>query len=55
VTELILEEGLLTQEQLDDILKPENMIRPRYIADATTKPVRASEMPEPLTATRTPR
>ena len=32
VTELILEEGLLTREQLEDILKPENMIRPRRFA-----------------------
>ncbi len=39
VTELILEEGLLTREQLDDILKPENMIRPRYVADSATKRV----------------
>jgi aspartate ammonia-lyase len=31
VTELILEEGLLTREQLEDILKPENMIRPRRV------------------------
>jgi aspartate ammonia-lyase len=31
VTELILEEGLLTREQLEDILKPENMIRPRLV------------------------
>ena len=26
---LVVEKGLLTKEQLDDILKPENMIRPR--------------------------
>jgi aspartate ammonia-lyase len=36
VMELILEEGLLSQDELDDILKPENMIRPRRI----TKPVK---------------
>ncbi len=29
VLELILEEGLIAQEELDEILKPENMIRPR--------------------------
>lgn len=29
VTEIVLAEGLLTQAELDDILKPENMIRPR--------------------------
>ena len=36
VTELVLEEGLLTREQLDDILKPENMIRPRRVSAAAT-------------------
>ena len=42
VTELIIEEGLLTREQLDDILKPENMIRPRHVsASATARVVRA--------------
>src|SRR5690606_36656505 len=29
VYELVLEKKLLSKEQLDDILKPENMIRPR--------------------------
>ncbi len=37
VAELILEEGLLTRDQLDDILKPENMIRPRYVANPAPK------------------
>jgi aspartate ammonia-lyase len=32
VVELILEEGLLSQAEVADILKPENMIRPRRIA-----------------------
>ena len=36
VTELVLEEGLLTREQLDDILKPENMIRPRRVSAPAT-------------------
>ncbi len=36
VTELILEEGLLTAEQLEDILKPENMIRPRRVSAPAT-------------------
>ncbi|HRP97898.1 MAG TPA: hypothetical protein PL143_16790, partial [Rhodocyclaceae bacterium] len=31
VTELVLEEGLLTGAELDDILAPENMTRPRRI------------------------
>jgi aspartate ammonia-lyase len=31
VVELILEEGLLSQAEVNDILKPENMIRPRRI------------------------
>jgi aspartate ammonia-lyase len=30
VYELVLEHGLLTKEELDDILKPENMTRPRW-------------------------
>jgi aspartate ammonia-lyase len=29
VYELVLEKGLLSKEELDDLLKPENMIRPR--------------------------
>jgi aspartate ammonia-lyase len=29
IYELILEQALLTQEQLDDVLKPENMIQPQ--------------------------
>jgi len=29
VAELVIEEGLLSSEQLEDILKPENMTRPR--------------------------
>ncbi|MEF2231844.1 MAG: aspartate ammonia-lyase [Pseudodesulfovibrio sp.] len=28
---IVLEKGYLTQEELDDILKPENMVRPRYV------------------------
>jgi aspartate ammonia-lyase len=32
VTELVLEEGLLTGAELDEILAPENMTRPRRIA-----------------------
>ncbi|HME54092.1 MAG TPA: aspartate ammonia-lyase [Candidatus Lokiarchaeia archaeon] len=31
VYEIVLEEGLLSKDKLDDILKPENMIRPRKI------------------------
>ena len=31
VAELVREEGLLSEEQLQDILKPENMTRPRHI------------------------
>ena len=31
VMELILEEGLLDEVQLEDILKPENMTRPRSL------------------------
>jgi aspartate ammonia-lyase len=34
VVELVLEEGLLSQDELDDIMKPENMIRPRRILRA---------------------
>jgi aspartate ammonia-lyase len=30
VYDIVLEKGYLTKEQLDDILSPENMIRPRY-------------------------
>ena len=33
VYELVLEKGLLTVEQLEDLLKPENMIRPRSNGD----------------------
>ena len=29
VTELVLEEGLLSQAELEDILRPENMTQPR--------------------------
>jgi aspartate ammonia-lyase len=31
VYEIVLEKGYLTKEELDDLLKPENMTRPRYI------------------------
>ena len=31
VYDIVLEKGYLTKEQLDDVLSPENMIRPRYI------------------------
>ena len=31
VYEIVLEKGYLSQHQLDDILSPENMTRPRYI------------------------
>jgi len=31
VYEIVLEKGYLTKKQLDDLLTPENMIRPRYI------------------------
>ena len=30
VVELVLERGLLTREQVDEILKPENMVTPRW-------------------------
>ncbi|MGL5620641.1 MAG: aspartate ammonia-lyase, partial [Tannerellaceae bacterium] len=29
VYELVLEENLMSKEELDDVLKPENMIKPR--------------------------
>ena len=32
VADLVLEEGLLSPAELDDILRPENMTRPRRIA-----------------------
>ena len=32
VADLVLEEGLLSPAELDDILRPENMTRPRKIA-----------------------
>jgi aspartate ammonia-lyase len=31
VYEIVLQKGYLSKEQLDDILSPENMTRPRYI------------------------
>jgi aspartate ammonia-lyase len=31
VYELVLEKKLLTKEQLDDLLKPENMVKPRKL------------------------
>ncbi|MCJ2165026.1 MULTISPECIES: aspartate ammonia-lyase [unclassified Pseudodesulfovibrio] len=31
VYEIVLAKGYLSQEELDDILKPENMVKPRYI------------------------
>lgn len=31
VYQIVLEKGYLSQEELDDILKPENMVKPRYI------------------------
>ena len=31
VYKIVLEKGYLTKEELDDLLKPENMTRPRYI------------------------
>lgn len=31
VYDIVLEKGCLTREELEDILKPENMVRPRYI------------------------
>lgn len=34
VKEVVLEKGLLTEEQLDDILSPENLMNPRYKAKA---------------------
>nr|WP_321514675.1 aspartate ammonia-lyase [uncultured Pseudodesulfovibrio sp.] len=30
VYEIVLEKGYLSQEEIDDILKPENMVKPRY-------------------------
>ena len=32
VYEIVLEKGFLTKKELDDILAPENMLRPRYIS-----------------------
>jgi len=31
VYQIVLDKGYLSQEELDDILKPENMVRPRYV------------------------
>ncbi|WP_207263934.1 aspartate ammonia-lyase [Desulfovibrio sp. Huiquan2017] len=31
VYEIVLEKGYLNREELDDILKPENMVKPRYV------------------------
>ncbi|HBY08229.1 MAG TPA: aspartate ammonia-lyase, partial [Chloroflexi bacterium] len=31
VYEIVLQKGYLSQEQLEDLLKPENMTRPRYL------------------------
>jgi len=31
VYQIVLDKGYLSQEELDDILKPENMVKPRYI------------------------
>jgi aspartate ammonia-lyase len=31
VYEIVLEKGYLTKAELDDVLSPENMTRPRYI------------------------
>ena len=31
VYEIVLEKGYLSQEQLDEVLSPENMTRPRYL------------------------
>ena len=31
VYQIVLDKGYLSKEELDDILKPENMIKPRYI------------------------
>ncbi len=31
VYELVLEKGLMSQEELDDVLKPENMVKPRKV------------------------
>lgn len=31
VYDIVLEKGYLTQEELDDILRPENMVKPRYV------------------------
>jgi aspartate ammonia-lyase len=37
VADLVLEEGLLSPVELDDILRPENMTRPRRIAPLPSK------------------
>jgi aspartate ammonia-lyase len=31
IYDIVLKKGYLTKKQLDDVLLPENMIRPRYI------------------------
>jgi len=31
VYEIVLEKGYLSREEIDDILKPENMVKPRYV------------------------
>ncbi|EGB14216.1 aspartate ammonia-lyase [Pseudodesulfovibrio mercurii] len=31
VYEIVLEKGYLSREELDDVLKPENMVKPRYV------------------------
>jgi aspartate ammonia-lyase len=36
VYEIVLEKGYLTKQELDDLLSPENMIRPKYLNKPTT-------------------
>jgi aspartate ammonia-lyase len=37
VYEIVLEKGYLTKQQLEDILSPENMVRPRYLNPSQAK------------------
>lgn len=39
IYELVLEDGLMSKEELDNVLKPENMVRPRELVVATATAV----------------
>jgi aspartate ammonia-lyase len=42
VAEIVLEEGLLTEQKLNELLRPEAMISPSRVVMATTRPKKAS-------------